>query len=128
MISRGWAGLAGDSLPENVFAVGGVSHAPLFPRVALVVHHGGAGTTTTAARAGVPQVVVPHVLDQFYWARRVSLLGLGPPPLPRSRLCAEGLAATLASTLDNDVLAERARALGARLREVPPRVGTLADA
>ena len=128
VISRGWAGLAGDSLPENVFAVGGISHARLFPRVALVVHHGGAGTTTTAARAGVPQVVVPHVLDQFYWARRVSLLGLGPPPLPRSRLGAEALAATLAATLDNDVLAERARALGARLREVPPHVGTLAEA
>ena len=117
LISRGWAGLGDGPLPEGVFAVGSVSHARLFPRVAAVVHHGGAGTTTTAARAGVPQLVVPHVLDQFYWARRVSRLGLGPPPLPRVRLTAQRLAATLDSMLDNEVLTDRARELGGRLRD-----------
>ncbi|MDH3213676.1 MAG: glycosyltransferase [Myxococcales bacterium] len=121
LISRGWAGLGGGALPEGVFALGSVSHARLFPRVAAVVHHGGAGTTTTAARAGVPQVVVPHVLDQFYWARRVSRLGLGPPPLPRVRLRAKQLAAVLGAVLDNDVVVERARELGERLRDAHAR-------
>jgi vancomycin aglycone glucosyltransferase len=41
------------------------------------VHHGGAGTTTTTARAGAPQVVVPQVADQLYWAARVADLGIG---------------------------------------------------
>jgi len=116
LVSRGWAGLAEGPLPAGVLAIDAVPHARLFPRVAAVVHHGGAGTTTTAARAGVPQVIVPHVLDQFYWARRVARLGLGPPALPRRRLRAEALARTLAEVIDNEILAERAREIGARLR------------
>ena len=82
LISRGWAGLGEAALPEHVMVVGSVSHARLFPRVAAVVHHGGAGTTHTAARAGVPQVVVPHLLDQYYFARRVHDLGVAPPGDP----------------------------------------------
>jgi UDP:flavonoid glycosyltransferase YjiC (YdhE family) len=116
LISRGWAGLADGPLPEDVLAIGPVSHAELFPRLAAVVHHGGAGTTTTAARAGVPQIVVPHIFDQFYWARRVAELGLGPPAPRRRRLAAQPLAESLAATLDNEVLLERARELGERLR------------
>jgi len=64
VISRGWAGLAEGGLPEHVFATGPVAHARLFPRMAAVVHHGGAGTTTMAARAGTPQIIVPHVFDR----------------------------------------------------------------
>jgi vancomycin aglycone glucosyltransferase len=116
LISRGWAELGGGPLPEGVMAIGPVSHAQLFPRVAAAVHHGGAGTTTTAARAGVAQIVVPHVLDQFYWAKRVHVLGVGPPPIPRKRLTAERLSEALAATLDNELARERARELGERLR------------
>jgi UDP:flavonoid glycosyltransferase YjiC (YdhE family) len=117
LISEGWAGLGRGALPEGVMAVGAVSHPALFRRVAAVVHHGGAGTTTTAARAGVPQVVVPHLLDQHYWAHRVQLLGVASPPLRRTRFNAERLAETLSSTLENEHLAERARELGERLRQ-----------
>jgi vancomycin aglycone glucosyltransferase len=116
VISRGWAGLAEGDLPDNVFATGPVAHAHLFPRMAAVVHHGGAGTTTMAARAGVPQLVVPHVLDQHYWASRVEKLGLGPPRIPQRRLTAATLAEALASIADNDVLHERTAELGDRLR------------
>ncbi len=116
VISRGWANLAPGPVPEEVFVAGPVSHAALFRRVSVVVHHGGAGTTTTAARAGVPQLVIPHLLDQYYWGRRVMLLGLGPPPLRRTHLRADRLAAILESVLDNDVVRERARELGERCR------------
>ena len=116
LVSRGWAGLGGEALPEGVLEIDAVCHAQLFPRVAAVVHHGGAGTTTMAARAGVPQILVPHLMDQFYWGRRVQLLGLGPPPLARKRLRADRLAAALEATLENELLAERAREVGERLR------------
>jgi vancomycin aglycone glucosyltransferase len=116
VLSAGWAGLGDAPLPENVRVVGAVSHAALFPRVAAVVHHGGAGTTTTAARAGVPQIIVPHLLDQFYWARRVAELGLGPPAPSRRRLHCDDLAGSLRALRDNDVVVERAAALGERLR------------
>ena len=117
LLSEGWAGLGGLPLPEGVLEIGSVSHPALFRRVAAVVHHGGAGTTTTAARAGVPQVLLPHVLDQFYWARRVREMGLGPLAPRRDRLTAAGLADALHAVLGNEVVTERAAEVGARLRD-----------
>ena len=77
IVSRGWAdlGLIGDA--SDCIAVDDVSHDVLFPRVAAVVHHGGAGTTAAAARAGIPQVITPMFSDQFYWASRIVDLGVG---------------------------------------------------
>ena len=116
VLSRGWAGLGDGPLPDDVFVTDPVSHAALFPRMAGIVHHGGAGTTATAARAGVPQLLMPHLLDQFYWARRVQLLGLGPPALRRRDFSTERLAEAIAELAENELLAERARDLGERLR------------
>jgi vancomycin aglycone glucosyltransferase len=120
LISRGWAELGYTALPGHVRVVGEVSHTRLFARVAAVVHHGGAGTTHSAARAGVPQIVIPHLLDQFYFARRVHELGVGPPAIPRKRLSVSRLAETLRATLDNELLVERAAALGRQLAAVEP--------
>ncbi len=116
LLSEGWAGLGDGPLPEGVMRVGSVSHVHLFPRVAGVVHHGGAGTTTMAARCGVPQLVVPHLADQFYWGTRVSERGLGPPPLARTRVTRDALEPALAELLHNELLRERAEELGERLR------------
>ena len=77
LVSRGWACLAPIDDRDDCFAVGEVNQQALFGRVAAVVHHGGAGTTTTAGRAGAPQVVVPQWADQPYWAGRVAGLGIG---------------------------------------------------
>jgi vancomycin aglycone glucosyltransferase len=77
LVACGWAGLAPIDDRNDCFAVGEVNQQALFGRVAAVVHHGGAGTTTTATRAGAPQVVVPQWADQPYWASRVAGLGIG---------------------------------------------------
>ena len=77
ILSRGWADLALIDDRDDCFVVGEVNHQALFPRLAAVVHHGGAGTTTTATRAGTAQVVVPQIADQPYWAGRVAALGIG---------------------------------------------------
>ncbi len=128
VISSGWAGLGDAALPPEVTRIGPTCHPSLFRRVSVVAHHGGAGTTTSAARAGVPQLVVPHLLDQFYWARRVTLLGLGPPPIPRLRLDRDALCQALRSLQDNDLVRERADELGRRLRARLPERGHCADA
>ncbi len=120
LVSRGWAGLGEGALPEGVMTIGTVDHSSLFPRTAAVVHHGGAGTTHSAARAGVPQLIVPHVLDQFYFARRVCDLGVGAAAPRVGRLDAEGLVERLCALLDNEWVAERARALGRELAELGP--------
>jgi vancomycin aglycone glucosyltransferase len=77
VLGRGWADLALADDSDDCIAVGEVNHQALFRRVAAVVHHGGAGTTTTATIAGAPQVVVPQIADQPYWAGRIAALGIG---------------------------------------------------
>jgi vancomycin aglycone glucosyltransferase len=116
VISAGWAGLGAGPLSDDVMAVDVVPHAKLFPRVAAVVHHGGAGTTSSAARAGVPQVLVPHLLDQFYFARRVRELGIGVATGARRGLDFAALSERIDAVLDNEIVAERAAALGERMR------------
>jgi len=128
IIGGGWAGLGQGPLPEGVATVSEVSHPALFPRCAAVVHHGGAGTTTTAARAGVPQILVPHLLDQYYYAHRLWQLGVAPASIERGKLTAALLAGALGALADNEFVAERARALGEDLRsdlEAPFDPGTL---
>ncbi len=115
LLSRGWAGLGGVGLPPTAHVIGHTPHGKLFPRCAAIVHHGGAGTTANAARSGVPQVLVPHLLDQFYWCHRVWQLGLSPPPIPRSLLEVEPLAVALRSCLVVSALRERARAFAPRV-------------
>jgi vancomycin aglycone glucosyltransferase len=112
LISAGWAGFQTDADPF-VRTIGEVSHARLFPSLAAVVHHGGAGTTATAARAGVPQIIIPHLLDQHYWARRVRDLGLGPPSIPRKRLNEKSLAAALRRCVEDAAFSARAKEFAA---------------
>jgi vancomycin aglycone glucosyltransferase len=114
IVSRGWAGV---TLPENepdCLSIGEVNLQALFRRVAAVIHHGGGGTTTAAAQAGAPQVVVPQIYDQHYWARRVHHLGIGTAHVPGAPT-ADSLTEALSHTLQPDVAA-RARAVAASVR------------
>lgn len=101
---------------EDVYGVGDLPHSQLFPRVRGVVHHGGAGTTHTALRAGVPQVAVPHIADQPFWGRRIAAEHLGPKPLPLHKLSADRLADRIRALLDTPVFAARASDVGALAR------------
>jgi UDP:flavonoid glycosyltransferase YjiC (YdhE family) len=101
-----------EPLPDGMLAIREVDHRALFPHVAAVVHHGGAGTTATALRAGAVQVIVPHILDQFFHGRRVAELGVGPVPVPRTKLTAAALTQALREV---PRLRPRAREVAARL-------------
>ena len=99
-------------LPRNVLWVGAVDHEWLFPRCAAVVHHGGAGTVAAVLRAGLPSVVVPHMIDQYTWGRRLRELGAAAVPIPRRRLSAERLQKALTEALADPAMRERALELG----------------
>ena len=88
----GWSGVVADDLPANVHLLAEAPHGWLFPRVALAIHHGGAGTSHAAARAGVPSVVVPFAGDQFFWADRLRKAGVAPAPVRAKGMSAEVLA------------------------------------
>jgi UDP:flavonoid glycosyltransferase YjiC (YdhE family) len=99
VLSRGWADLVLPDDREDCFATGEVNQQVLFGRVAAVIHHGGAGTTHVATRAGAPQVLVPQMADQPYYARRVAELGVGVAhdgPVPTSGSLSAALATALA--------------------------------
>ena len=117
ILATGWGGLATRMpLPSSILAIRSAPHDWLFPRVAAVVHHGGAGTTAAGLRAGRPSVVCPFFGDQPFWGRRVHALGVGPAPIPQKRLLAERLAEAIgAATTDAD-MRRRAADLGEAIR------------
>ena len=131
VLSSGWAGLAPIDDRGDCFAVGEVNHQVLFGRVAGAVHHGGAGTTTAAARAGAPQIVVPQKADQPYYAGRVADLGIGVAhegPTPTFDSLSAALATALApetraraAAVAGTIRADGAAVAAARLLEVASR-------
>ena len=114
ILSQGWAGLIPDDMGDDCLSIGDVNHAKLFPRVAAIVHHGGAGTTASAAWAGRAQVIIPHNYDQSYWAHRVQELGVGISGPLRDDLTEEALVQALRECLRPEVTT-RAQALAGRM-------------
>ena len=114
VVLRGWADLVPLEDGGDCFVVGDINQQALFKRVAAVIHHSGAGTTTAAARVGVPQVIVPQIVDQPYWAARVAELGIGAAhdgPTPTF----QSLSAALSMALTRET-SERAAAVAADIR------------
>jgi len=111
----GWSGIQASDLPGNFLAIGDTPHDWLFPRVSIAVHHGGAGTSHSAVRAGVPSVVVPFAGDQFFWADCLRRAGVAPPPIAAKGLTASALARAIASA-DGAAMRSRAAALGTSMR------------
>jgi sterol 3beta-glucosyltransferase len=96
---------------------GPLDHDRLLPRCRAAVHHGGAGTTRAAARAGLPALVVSVSFDQPWWGRRLERLGVGHH-LRFADLDRTTLEAGLRLVLDPDTAA-RAAALGQRMEAEP---------
>jgi UDP:flavonoid glycosyltransferase YjiC (YdhE family) len=100
-----------------VYAIEGVPHDWLFPRVAAVAHHGGMGTTAEGLRAGVPSIIIPRLLDQRFWSKRVHELGVGPRPIPHRHLSSERLAEAIHAATADRSMRQRAASLGRRIRD-----------
>jgi sterol 3beta-glucosyltransferase len=117
LLLTGWGGLAADATSAQLFFVDNVPHAWLFPRMAAVVHHGGAGTTAAGFRAGVPSLITPYALDQYAWAGLATQLGVRPAGLGEMKtLTAEKLAAAIQAAVKDTGLHARAAALGEKIR------------
>jgi UDP:flavonoid glycosyltransferase YjiC (YdhE family) len=97
---------------EDVFFIRDYPHLQLFPKLDAVIHHGGAGTTATAGASGVPQVIVPHILDQYYHGRKIFLSRLGPKPIPRAAITESRLTAALEQCLSDPAIRQAAKKTG----------------
>jgi sterol 3beta-glucosyltransferase len=109
------------SLPQTVLHAGSVPHDWLLPRAGGLVHHGGFGTSAAGFRAGIPMLVIPHIIDQFIWGNKVAQLGVGPQPISRPKLKAEYMAAALRQ-MHSTEMRQKAAELGAAIRAEPDGV------
>ena len=121
VLQLGWSGAAAAdaaaaAADPDVFYLDAAPHAKLFPLVAAVVHHGGAGTTAAGLAAGRPTLVCPIGADQHMWAAIVHRkLGCGPPPVALARLTPTLLAARLRALVADAGFRARAEALAAEI-------------
>jgi sterol 3beta-glucosyltransferase len=114
VVQAGWAGL--DAEGDDILAIGDVPHDWLFPHMAAVVHHGGAGTTGAGIRAGVPSVLTPVMADQPFWAQRVTELAISPGWVPFTDLTGERLGDLIVRAVADPVHRRHAEAIAARVR------------
>lgn len=116
VLAKGWGGLSAVDVPGSIHQLDQAPHDWLLPKVAAVVHHGGAGTTAAGLRAGRPTVICPFFGDQPFWGRRIHELGAGSRPIPQKQLTRDKLAAALREVTGNVTIRERAGAFGERIR------------
>ncbi len=130
VILGGWGAFSGGTNSDSLLGIEAAPHDWLFPRMAAVVHHGGAGTTAAGLRAGVPSILIPFTSDQPWWGRQVHRLGVGPQPIPRNRLTAERLAEAITAAVGDQAMRDRASKLGEAIRAedgVGEAVGVIAQ-
>ncbi|MEU0402065.1 glycosyltransferase [Streptomyces sp. NPDC006197] len=119
VIQSGWSGLGADNNDgDDMLTIGEAPHSLLFPRMAAIVHHAGAGTTAAGLRAGVPAVPMPVWFDNAFWASRLTALGVSPGAVPlRQFTTPDRLADTLVAATRNPSYRQRAAVLAERLGE-----------
>ncbi|MBW4670277.1 MAG: glycosyltransferase [Cyanomargarita calcarea GSE-NOS-MK-12-04C] len=116
ILLTGWGGLSNADLPDNVLKIASAPHDWLFPQMAAVVHHGGAGTTAAGLRAGIPSVIIPFGAEQPFWGQRVADLGVGSALIPQTDLTVEVLASAIKTVTSDESMKARAHALGEKIR------------
>jgi sterol 3beta-glucosyltransferase len=116
VIATGWGGLGVVNGAGDTIVIERAPHRWLFPRVAAVVHHGGAGTTAAGLLAGRPTIVCPFQGDQHFWGAAVQRVGAGPEPLPANKLTGGRLAAAIRTVLHDPAIHHRTQDLSERIR------------
>jgi len=116
-VIQGWEeGITQLTLPPTIYAAGSLPHSWLLSQTAGLVHHGGFGTTAAGFRAGVPKLVIPHMVDQFYWGNRVQELGVGLLAIRRTKMDAQRLRTAIGDLVHSDELHATASKLGEQIR------------
>lgn len=116
ILASGWGGIKSSSLPDSIIEIDHAPHQWLFPKMAAIVHHCGAGTTAAALRAGKPSIPVPFFGDQPYWAKRLYELGVSSIPLPKKSLNSDSLAQEIKHVISDVSIQKNAEILGQKVR------------
>jgi len=116
ILHAGWAGIGRQEMPDTVFQIDYAPYSWLFPRMAMIIHHGGSGTTSFGLRAGIPSMVISFVFDQHYWGKRIEELGVGPRPIRFAHLSVDNLSEGMQQGVSNITMRHRAAELGQKIR------------
>jgi len=103
--------------PKVYWQKGYIPYNWLFKRSAAVIHHGGAGTTGKALRAGIPNIILPFTSDQPFWGRQVYKLGAGPKPASPKRLNTATLSKSISMAITDQRMVAQAKRIGKDLRD-----------
>lgn len=114
IILSGWSEVRNQS-SDNILYLDAIPHQWLLPRCKMVIHHGGAGTTSAGLRAGIANIVVPFTADQPFWGYRVHAIGGGPKPIPVKKLSVENLTQAIFDA-DAPLLRMHSQEIGHQLR------------
>jgi len=114
IVQSGWVGLSVEVARPNIKVIGAVSHDQLFRHASCVVHHGGAGTTASVLMAGKPQIIIPHIADQWFWGGEMKRLRVGT--MLNKKTWPEKLPEKVARLEVKKKMRRRAEALGERIR------------
>lgn len=117
IVQSRWGELEDIATTPEIYRLTSAPHKYLFPHCDLVVHHGGAGTTQSALLAGCAQVIVPHGMDQAFWAGRLQALGVSGGHVFRRKLKPERLAKLLRTSLARPQLRAKAETIAERVRQ-----------
>ena len=117
VLQHGWSGLGKRALPDCIYPTGYVPHSWLFPKVSAVVHHGSAGSASSAFRAGVPSVVVPHTLDQPIWAQLAKSVGCAKRIIPFGEMSSTRLAEAINETVASADVREAAKGFAEKINQ-----------
>lgn len=114
IILSGWGSMKRESTNDLLY-IESAPHDWLLPKCKMIVHHGGAGTTSSALHAGIPQVVVPFIADQPFWGSRVHAVGAAPKPIRINHLSVEKMVSAIAEA-ESKVILEHAQVIGQEIR------------
>lgn len=127
VISRFWDMPSAFDQAGDIFFIRNYPHRHLFPHMAAIVHHGGAGTTATAAASGRPQIIVPYILDQFYWGHQINQGHIGPKPIWRSRLKVRKLAEAIDVAVTDSRMQQNAGSVAEAIRRTDGVGATISE-
>lgn len=117
ILLTGWSSQkAGLETNENIYVAEAMPHSWLLPKVKAVVHHGGAGTSAAAMKAGIPSIIVPFFFDQHFWSWQMKKMGVATKPLFRKKFNAQRFEKVLLEALHNEELKAKAEKIGQLIR------------
>ena len=114
IILSGWGSAKRESMNDLLY-LESVPHDWLLPKCKILIHHGGAGTTSAALCAGIPQIVVPFMADQLFWGSRAHAIGVAPKPIRVNQLSVDKMLSAIAEAESKGVL-EHAQVIGQDIR------------